>query len=297
MNTASFDYAVLNDSVGAELESLRAEKQLLEENIRTTEKRLSEISLREEKLARLSDSLTDLLTTYPENTTIQPTLPLAESEKTISEETAAVGEPNETAVLRKESALADAGNKDLPDSEAAFPAQTSALETEPEAVVPKTTAIAPREFNREEFFENYPHLKGAQQPIHVLAEKLLEYLGRPMKLRDLTDYILKLGYRHHSQNFTNTVHTVLKNKRDRSGSFYFDPKERMWELGHWRSIIESTMTVTPKRESINVENRADQQSFQPAQSESVKVGETESLSGKKAKQSKIKVIKASSRNG
>src|SRR5690349_6485762 len=83
------------------------------------------------------------------------------------------------------------------------------------------------------FFRSYPHLEGAQQPIHILAEKLLDYLGKPTKLRDLTNYIVKIGYRHHSQNFTNTVHTVLKNKRERDGSFYFDPKERMWELGHW----------------------------------------------------------------
>lgn len=115
MNTASFDYAVLNDSVAAELETLRAEKQLLTENIRTTEQRLSEITLREEKLARLSESLTDLLTTYPSNTKHQPDLSLASgNDKPVIEETSPVTDSNES-------------NKN------ASPAQSSALDLDSES--------------------------------------------------------------------------------------------------------------------------------------------------------------------
>lgn len=302
MNTAPFDYAVLNDSVAAELESLRAEKQILEANIRTIGQRLSEISLREEKLARLSESLTDLLTTYPPDKTLQDTLPSpSEREKQFAAKIPETSQPAESALfLVTETGVEQRGSAPISASEPESDTESAFPKSESGNQAPSIAAEMPREFNREEFFALYPHLKGGQQPIHILAEKLLEYLGRPTKLRDLTEHILKLGYRHHSQNFTNTVHTVLKNKRDRNNSFYFDPKQRMWELGHWRDSPDAEATTTNKTLKLDseiVENRANRQRLEPAQSELVETGEIQFLSEKKAKQSKIKVIKASNRNG
>jgi hypothetical protein len=291
MNQASFDYAVLNDSVAAELESLRAEKQTLAENIRTTELRLTEISQREEKLARLSESLTDLLTAYPINETAQATSPSIESETPNAEKDSFESPANESALLTGEEAVVDAGQTTLLDAANASPAESSVPEADldGEIIVPPT--ITHREFNKAEFFKIYPHLEGAQQPIHILAQKLLEYIGRPAKLRDLTNYIVELGYRHNSQNFTNTVHTVLKNKRERNGGFYFDPKERMWELGHWRNNEQSATTnKTPETNSETAEQPANKQSLQQA----VKRGDEtdQSKFAGKTTQQKIKVIKA-----
>lgn len=287
MNTASFDYAGLNSSVAAELESLRAEKQLLSENIRTTEQRLSAISLREEKLARLSESLTDLLTTYPPVTNHEADLSSStENEKSAIEETSPSIQSNESALLETNNLIKGTDETSVNEFEIASPIPDSALDSDSgsETEIVDSPATIHREFNKTAFFEFYSHLEGAQQPIHVLAEKLLEYLGRPTKLRDLTSYILELGYRHHSQNFTNTVHTVLKNKRERNGGFYFDPKERMWELGHWRNSTQSTTTDKAAESDLETaEQSANQQTSQQAQ-------------GKKKKNSaKIKVIKGAAR--
>jgi hypothetical protein len=233
MNTASLDYAVVSSSVATELESLRAEKQLLAENIRKTELRLNEISSREEKLARLSESLTDLLTidsavtNIAKSINIQPDLPPAsDTEQDLEAESSSPA--NESALAANQTALNPDEEKAVDDVEnASTPSTALSPSLGPETVIDG-------EFDKTRFFEFFPYLKGAQQPIHVLAEKVLEYMNRPLKLKDLTRYVLELGYRHHSQNFTNSIHTVLKHKRDRNGSFYFDPKQRVWELGHWQ---------------------------------------------------------------
>lgn len=286
MNTASSDYAVLNNTIASELKSLREEKQALEQNIRTTEERLSEISLREEKLARLSESLTDLLTTYPSVANHQADLSSAESEKSSIVETTPASQLNDSALLETDNLIKETDETAGNELEIASPAPDSALvsDSEPESEVVDPSATIHREFNKAAFFGFYPHLEGAQQPIHVLAEKLLEYLGRPTKLRDLTDYIVEIGYRHHSQNFTNTVHTVLKNKRERNGGFYFDPKERMWELGHWRnSSTQSTTTDEGVVSNLETTEQSEQQQT------------SQQTQGAKKKTSPIKVIKAAGR--
>lgn len=270
MNTTSFDYAVLSDSVARELESLRAEKQELSENLRKTQTRLAEISLQEEKLARFSESLNDLLTPLPSSESLEAARRLAESGKTAEAGTSPAQQQPESSVPYPNSKRQIADSSDRSDSE----------------------------FNKSEFLKLYPHLRGAQQPIHILAEKLLEYIGRPTKLRDLTNYILELGYRHSSQNFTNTVHTVLKLKRDRNGNFYFDPKERMWELGSWRSGgQQSDNAETDKTSESNSEMIPNFAYNQTSQKSNKNADETNKAkpAGKIASTRKIKIIKAARR--
>jgi hypothetical protein len=298
MNQTSFEYAILSNSVAAELESLRAEKQQLAENIRQTEQRLSDISLREEKLARFSESLTDLLTVYPANGQNQATLSsTSESENPAVPETSPEIQTNESAPQINEEPVIDAGAA-LLNSENTSPVESSVPDSESEGEIAESPVTNNREFDKGQFLDAYPHLRNAQQPIHVLAEKLLEYFGRPTKLRDLTQYILELGYRHHSQNFTNTVHTVLKNKRERNGSFYFDPQERMWELGHWRSAstVESVTTnKATESDSETVEQPVVQVNPRKSQEKSDETKTVKAVSRKNATLSKIKLIKAAGR--
>jgi hypothetical protein len=46
-------------------------------------------------------------------------------------------------------------------------------------------------------------------------------------------HIMKMDrHRHNSRNFTDSVHSALKNKRKTTGEFLFNARKSVWELSH-----------------------------------------------------------------
>lgn len=90
------------------------------------------------------------------------------------------------------------------------------------------------DFDPQDFLASFPYIT-TTHPVHFLAGKLLEYFGYGLKLVEIARLIELLGYRHNSRNFTDSVHSALKNKRKTAGEFLFNARKSVWELSHWAS--------------------------------------------------------------
>lgn len=263
--TPSINYSEIYNHVESELRGLRAEKELMLEQQERIEQRLSAICAREAKLQRAVDSLVDLL---PADKSRQAG-PLVESivDANLNGDSAAV--PTEPTVANDSaSTFAEMPNE---VNDRAEDVASSLVEAEPSkqttefveiaedfaqpafavasgdanaavlSELPLTAASAHEPFVRQladfdvrDFFERFPHVTNTH-PVHILAGKLLEYFGYGLKLAEIARLIEQLGYQHNSRNFTDSVHSALKNKRKATGEFRFNAAKSVWELSRWQN--------------------------------------------------------------
>lgn len=265
--TPMTDYEEIHSNVEAELRTLQAEKEQLVRQRQNIEQRLEVINRHEEKLRRIVESLADLLAVNPplqtsaQTTEIDSAMLAADAVEpsvvvqpepqgimdgsTTQEETAA---PTDTRALSgtepeasfppieaNESSASPA--QELGDEQNGTGAATVSLDDT--AVVlnradPNEEAVLRQvaDFDPQDFFNRFPYIT-TTHPVHFQAGKLLEYFGYGLKLAEIARLIGLLGYRHNSRNFTDSVHSALKNKRKTTGEFRFNARKSVWELSHW----------------------------------------------------------------
>lgn len=254
--TSAISYDEIHSNVEAELQTLKAEKEQLEQRRQEIEQRLEEINRHEEKLRRVFESLADLLAIYPpvrisvasgidEVSLIEQSgtqqvkvtsmnqedkTALSDSDSSTNEESealvSAVQAVEGSAVATQELA-ADKGNM----NEASPSENSAALSTDTSANKEKILRQV-ADFDPQDFSARFPYIT-TTHPVHFLAGKLLEYFGYGLKLAEIARLIELIGYRHSSRNFTDSVHSALKNKRKTTGEFRFNARKSVWELSHW----------------------------------------------------------------
>ena len=262
--TSAINYEEFHSTVETDLRSLLAEKEQLQEQFQNIEQRLAVISLHEEKLRRVRDSLAALLAVNPvaDSTPGEMELNTANAAENLNTAETSIGEVSEPTV---EQAAATAASTNLEPKSPELLLQSSEPENSSEtasssvaaaaaeqgvaslatpssigdaAVLTNSASEAPilqiADFAPEDFFERFPHISKTH-PVHVLARKLLEYFGSGLRLAEIARLIEQLGYRHNSRNFTDSVHSALKNKRKATGEFRFNAQKSVWELSHWHS--------------------------------------------------------------
>ena len=112
------------------------------------------------------------------------------------------------------------------------------------------------DFAARDFFERLPHITNTH-PVHILAAKLLDYFGYGLKLHEIAGLIEQLGYKHNSRNFTDSVHSALKNKRKTTGEFRFNAAKSVWELAHWQTAdLSSDKASRRATDAASAENAA-----------------------------------------
>ena len=264
--TPAISYNEIHSTVETELRSLLAEKEQLQEQLQNIEQRLGVINQHEEKLRRVRDSLADLLSINPvaDSTNGEAVLNTADaaepsiaaepviavqSEEIAAEAAAsaveAAGEPDSQELLLETGESTESANSSdesahssAPESDAGESAASRAtlsVETPSPIASPNTLSVPQvADFNSKDFFERFPHISKTH-PVHVLARKLLEYFGSGLRLSEIARLIEQLGYRHNSRNFTDSVHSALKNKRKATGEFRFNAQKSVWELSHWEN--------------------------------------------------------------
>lgn len=264
--TPAISYDEIHSNVEAELQTLQAEKEQLEGQRQNIEQRLEEIIRHEEKLRRVFESLADLLAVYPPVQTLDQSrevnpVPFAsaideallieqsgtQQVKAISmnqEETTAPsdldGSTNEESeslvsavqVVEDSASVAqELGTYGSSMSEAS-PSEDSAANSADTSADEEKILRRVADFDAQDFSARFPYIT-TTHPVHFLAGKLLEYFGYGLKLAEIARLIELIGYRHNSRNFTDSVHSALKNKRKTTGEFRFNAKKSVWELSHW----------------------------------------------------------------
>ena len=272
------DYDEFRKHVQAELLALQADKELLLEERRSIEGRLDAINRHEAKLQSVVDSLIALLavaadrlaetdaavsaiaaaTATPE-THDAPESAIAEAPQSATEPTAdaaaaviesePTSEPPSGLLLIETAGAAGEPNAIIaPPPPSLEPCRiTSTPVPAVAATPPLVTAIElPRvkDFAANDFFRRFPHVANTH-PVHLLAAKLLEYFGYGLKLAEIARLIERLGYRHSSQNFTDSVHSALKNKRKATGEFRFNRTTSVWELARWQNNHQTANDANP----------------------------------------------------
>lgn len=256
------DYQEIHSNVETELRTLQAKKEQLEQQRQNIDQRLDVINRQEDKLRRVADSLADLLAVgvsaqakevdsaplaadAVEPSVIEQTEPQQETDSSTGQKkTAAPTEtdalsgtelqapfaPTETSESSAPSAQGLEDGQSSPSAtttshnDAAVSADIGAKE---EAVLRQVA-----DFDPQDFLAGFPYIT-TTHPVHFLAGKLLEYFGYGLKLVEIARLIELLGYRHNSRNFTDSVHSALKNKRKTTGEFSFNARKSVWELAHW----------------------------------------------------------------
>lgn len=259
------DYQEIYSNIETELRTLEAKKEQLEQQRQNIEQRLDSINRQEDKLRRVADSLADLLAlgvSAQAKEVDSPRLAADALEPSVIEQTEPQPGTNQS-TGRKQTA-APTGTDALSGTELQAPfapteaseylasSASSAQGLEDGQSSPSATAISHNEvavladisakeeavlrpvadFDPQDFLDSFPYIT-ATHPVHFLAGKLLEYFGYGLKLAEIARLIELLGYRHNSRNFTDSVHSALKNKRKTTGEFLFNARKSVWELSHW----------------------------------------------------------------
>ncbi len=262
------DYQEIHSNVETELRTLRAKKEQLEQQRQNIEQRLDSINRHEDKLRRVADSLADLLAVgvsaqakevdsaplaadAVEPFVIEQTEPQQGTDRSTEQKKTAA--PTETDALSGTELQAPLAPTEASESSAPLaPSAPSAQGLEDRQSSPSATTIFHNDaavsadigakeeavlrqvadFDPQDFLASFPYIT-ATHPVHFLAGKLLEYFGYGLKLVEIARLIELLGYRHNSRNFTDSVHSALKNKRKTTGEFLFNARKSVWELSHW----------------------------------------------------------------
>lgn len=262
----AISYDEIHSNVEAELQTLQTEKEQLERQRQNIEQRLEEIIRHEEKLQRVFESLADLLAVYPpvaipdQSKEVNP-VPFAsgideaslveqsgaqqvkatsmnqEETTAPSDSDSSTGEESEALVLAVQAVEVSASATQELGADEGSMSQASSFE-DSAAISADTSANEEKilrrvaDFDPQDFSARFPYLT-TTHPVHFLAGKLLEYFGYGLKLAEIARLIELIGYRHNSRNFTDSVHSALKNKRKTTGEFRFSAQKSVWELSHW----------------------------------------------------------------
>lgn len=347
--TVSINYNEIYNQVETELGALRTEKELLLEQQHRIEQRLGAINEHQAKLQRVFDSLADLL---PMDGFRQDAVSLIElvANENLSDDGAAVAveptlangsapsfaeTPNETDDRAENVASSVVGAEpsgqtpEFVETAEDFAQPTSipasshdradvSEELSPNVMGAREPTVRQlTDFDRRDFFERFPHVTRTH-PVHILTGKLLEYFGYGLKLAEIARLIEQLGYQHNSRNFTDSVHSALKNKRKATGEFRFNAAKSVWELSQWQNErletekAESAKTATGNgnapttRLTEQVETQIAKQlgkakkqtaaaSSEKAAGASTASNNQPELSGEQGKQRAVKVYKAQRR--
>jgi hypothetical protein len=332
------DYQEIHSNVETELRTLQAKKEQLEQQRQNIEQRLDVINRHEDKLRRVADSLADLLAVgvsaqakevdsaslaadAVEPSVIEQTEPQQGTDSSTGQKKTAA--PTETDALSSTELQVPFAPTEA--SESLAPSVPSAQGLEEGQSSPSATTISHNDvavladigakeeavlrqvadFDPQDFLASFPYIT-TTHPVHFLAGKLLEYFGYGLKLVEIARLIELLGYRHNSRNFTDSVHSALKNKRKTTGEFLFNARKSVWELSHWAgngpvsvdSVIDKadktagdkTPVVGQPRQAEGENNGTSLNSRETAKPSPKKVAGNKS--GKKGTDRPIKILKS-----